>query len=175
MHDIAQSVLPGAKRLIDQGIADPQRIAVIGQSDGGYAALSLLVQSRFFKAGVMVSGSGNLLEGYSYDYERAVNQESLGLTATPWNNREVLIENSPYFLLDRVQAPLLIIAGSTDAAVPPHLGEEVFSGLRDLGKDAVYVEYDGEGHDPQTYSYENQFDLVSRISAWFDKYLKDRP
>ena len=57
-------------------------------------------------------------------------------------------------------------------AVPAHLGEEVFSGLRRLGKQAVYVEYEGEGHSPETYTPEHQLDICNRIFARFDEYLK---
>lgn len=48
MVDLAKSILPGVNRLIEMGIADPDRLGVWGQSYGGYTTLSLLVQSKRF-------------------------------------------------------------------------------------------------------------------------------
>jgi len=175
MVDIGRVVLPGIQRVIDLGVADPKRIGVTGTSAGGYSTLALLVQSGIFRAGVMVSGFGNLIDAYSYDFGRRVIEENWGFRTTPWEDRSIFIENSPYFYLNKVDAPLLIIAGSADPAVPPHLGEEVFSGLRRLGKEAVYVEYEGEGHSPEAYTPEHQLDICDRIFSWFDLYLKGKP
>jgi dipeptidyl aminopeptidase/acylaminoacyl peptidase len=89
---------------------------------------------------------------------------------TPWESRSRYIENSPVFYLDRVETPLLIVHGSLDDAVAPFLAEEVFVGLRRLGKEVVYARYEGEGHSIE--SYANQVDYVNRMIAWFDRHLK---
>jgi dipeptidyl aminopeptidase/acylaminoacyl peptidase len=171
MSDVAKSVLPGVQALIAMGVADPQRIGVIGHSDGGYAVLCLLVQSKIFRAAVMLSGSGDLIGSYTYDYGQRVIEESFGFQSTPWENRQIFFDNSPYFYLDRIEAPLLIVAGSEDTAVPPHLSEAVFKGLKRLGKSSVYIEYQREQHSPLYYAYEHQLDLFDRIRTWFDTYL----
>jgi dipeptidyl aminopeptidase/acylaminoacyl peptidase len=170
IRDVTSSVLSGVDKVVDLGIADPERIGVTGQSAGGDAVLDLLVSSNRFKAGVMVSGMGNLISGFSYDYtEKVIEQE---FNATPWENRDVLIENSAYFYLNRVETPLLIMHGSLDTGVPVHLGEEVFTGLRRLGKEATFVEYEGEDHIPSYYTAEHQLDYLNRLFNWFDTYLK---
>lgn len=91
---------------------------------------------------------------------------------TPWEFRDRYIENSPIFYLDRIETPLLIVHGSADITVAPFLGDELFVGLRRLGKEAEYAKYEGETHSPSDWSYANQVDLCGRIIAWFDKYLK---
>jgi dipeptidyl aminopeptidase/acylaminoacyl peptidase len=170
MRDVTSSVLSGVDKVIDLGIADPERIGITGHSAGGEAVLALLVNSNRFKAGVMVSGMGNLISGFSYDYtEKVIEQD---FKATPWENRDVLIENSPYFYLNRVETPLLIMHGSLDTGVPVHLGEEVFTGLRRLGKEATFVEYQGEDHLPSYYTADHQLDYLNRLFNWFDTYLK---
>jgi len=68
--------------------------------------------------------------------------------------------------------PLLIVHGGDDTTTAPFLGDEVFVGLRRLGKDVEYAKYLGEGHSPIYWSYANQMDLCSRIIAWFDHYLE---
>lgn len=171
MADAAKSVLPGVLKLIDMGIVDPDKIGVMGQSDGGYTTIALLTQSRLFKAGITISGYANLIEEYSYDYGRRMLEESHGLATTPWANREVFIANSPFFYLDRIESPLLIIAGSADTAVPPHNSGEVFAGLRRLGKTAMFIEYQGEDHGPELYSYTHQLDLCKRMLDWFGQFV----
>jgi dipeptidyl aminopeptidase/acylaminoacyl peptidase len=76
-----------------------------------------------------------------------------------------------YFYLDRVQTPILIFHGSADTAVPAHLGQEVFVGLEGLGKEAVYVEHQGEGHFPGEYTYQHQLDMCARLLDWFEQHL----
>ena len=89
------------------------------------------------------------------------------------SERERFIENSPFFYFDRIQTPLLIIQGSTDTAVAPFLGDQIFVALRRLGKEAEYAKYEGEGHSPaQEWSYEHQVDLSYRMIRWLDEHLK---
>jgi dipeptidyl aminopeptidase/acylaminoacyl peptidase len=173
MVDIARAVSPGVEKLIKRGVADPHKIGVVGHSDGGYATLALLVQSSLFRAGIMIDGHGDLIEDCSYDYLRLVIEESWGFKKTPWEDLDLYIRNSPYLYLDRVQTPLLILHGSADTAVPVHLGMEVFTALRRLGKQATYVEYEGEEHDPDGWSISHQLDVSERMISWFDEHLKD--
>jgi dipeptidyl aminopeptidase/acylaminoacyl peptidase len=122
----------------------------------------------------MIDGHGDLIEDCTYDYLRLVIEESWGFRKTPWEDLDLYIRNSPYLYLDKVEAPLLILHGSADTAVPVHLGTEVFTGLRRLGKRATYVEYDGEGHDPDGWSISHQLDVSERMIFWFDEHLKRR-
>lgn len=60
VQDLMKAVMPAIDRVIDMGIADPDRLAVTGQSNGGYSTLALITQSRRFKAAVMNAGFGDL-------------------------------------------------------------------------------------------------------------------
>jgi dipeptidyl aminopeptidase/acylaminoacyl peptidase len=88
-----------------------------------------------------------------------------------WQHRERYIENSPVFFLDRIQTPLLIIHGQEDTAVSPRQADEVFVGLRRLGKEAVYALYAGEGHEVNG-RLANGIDFWNRVITWFDDHLK---
>lgn len=94
------------------------------------------------------------------------------LGGTPWEYRDRYIENSPVFYLERVETPLLIVQGENDTFVPPFLADEVFVGLRRLGREVEYAKYHNSGHDPEVWSYENQLDLCNRMVSWFDAHLK---
>jgi dipeptidyl aminopeptidase/acylaminoacyl peptidase len=181
--DLAKTVLPSVNKIIEMGIADPDRLGVMGQSNGGYSTLALIGETKRFKAAVEMDGMGNLLGAYgSMDGSGAAfetsnlenGQNALG--GTPWQVRDRYIENSPVFYLDRVETPLLVVHGSRDPVVAPFLGDEVFVGLRRLGKQVEYAKYQGEEHSPLYWTYANQVDLCNRMIAWFEKYLaKENP
>jgi dipeptidyl aminopeptidase/acylaminoacyl peptidase len=179
MRGIANSVLPGISKLVELGIADTERLGLIGHSNGGYGTLSLLVQTTRFKAAVCSGGYGNTTGLYGYmrrdgsSWAVAYQEETLGLGGPPWQFPNKYIENSPLFYLDRVQTPLLIVHGAEDSVVPSFLGDEIFVGLRRLGKEVEYAKYEGEGHWEGTWGRINQIDYLNRIIDWFDKYLKN--
>ncbi len=181
MLDLAKTVLAGVNKVIEMGIADPDRLGVMGQSYGGYSTLSLIVQTKRFKAALEADGMGDLLADYGAmdkngtAFGTSIAEGGQGLmNGTPWEFRERYIENSPIYYLDRVDTPLLIVHGSEDTTVAPFLGDEVFVGLRRLGKEVEYAKYQGEGHSQAYWSYANQVDFCNRMIAWFDKYLKPR-
>ncbi len=178
MQDLAKTVLPGVNKAVEMGIADPDRLGIMGHSYGGYCVLGLIVQSTLFKAAVASAAQGNLLGAYGAmrkdgsTYGLPWAEEGQGrMGGTPWQFRDRYIENSPVFYLDRVQTPLFIIHGAVDYAVPSFLADEIFVGLRRLGKEVVYAKYEGERHAPSEWEYSNQVDYWNRIVAWFDEHL----
>jgi dipeptidyl aminopeptidase/acylaminoacyl peptidase len=179
MLDLMKSVLPGIDKAIEAGVADPDRIGVTGHSYGGYSTLCLIAQSPRFKAAVMRAGMGNMIGQYGQlapdgtNYGLAWAESGQGrMGGTPWEYRDRYLENSPYLYLDRVKTPLLIIHGGKDDAVPRYLADEVFSGLRRLGREVTYARYEGEGHWEGTWGSANQLDSLNRSIAWFDRHLK---
>jgi len=90
---------------------------------------------------------------------------------TPWEVRERYIENSPFFFLDRVHTPLLLLHGAEETNTPVYLAEEIFAALQRLERTVVLARYDGEGHWPGSWSAANQTDYWRRLVAWFDEHL----
>ena len=178
MVDIAKAVLPGINQLIDAGVADPDRIAVMGQSFGGYSTLALATLSHRFKAVVDIDGLSNLITAYGH---LEPNGNSFGVAwsergqaqmgGSPWAVRDKYIENSPYFYLDRMDAPLLIVHGTNDATVPSFLADELFVALRRLGKDVEYARYLGENHSAIYWKYPNQVDFCRRLVSFLGRRL----
>jgi len=180
MLDLAKTVLPGVSELVRLGIADPEKVGVMGHSNGGYGTLSLIVQTKRFRAAVEVDGMGDLLgvygemrqDGSAYGTSVEHGQNALG--GSPWEVREKFVENSPLFYLDRIDTPLLIVHGTDDTAVAPFLADEIFVGLRRLNKEAEYAKYGGEGHEPSYWSRPNQVDFCKRMLDWFEVHFKDQ-
>ena len=184
MLDLAKTILPGVSKVVEMGIADPDRLGLMGHSYGGYSTMSLLVQTKRFRAAIEADGAGDLVGEYGAMDEGgnafgiSTLEEGQGLMGgTPWQNRERYAENSPIFYLDRIETPLLIVHGANDTTVAPFLGDELFVSLRRLGKEVQYAKYEGEGHSPLAWRHANQVDLSNRMIAWMDRYLKrtDRP
>ncbi len=181
MRDVAKMVIPGVDKAVEMGIADPDRLGVMGHSYGGYCVLSLIVQTTRFKAAVAGGGTGNLISAYGtmrHDGSTYLlpwaetGQGRMG--GTPWEIRDRYIENSPMFYLDRVQTPLLLFHGALDSATPAFMSEEMFVGLRRLKKPVMYVKYEGETHTPIDWAYANQLDYWNRIVSWFNEHLKSK-
>ena len=176
MSDIAAAVLPAVDKVIELGIADPERVGITGQSNGGYGVLSLIVQTNRFKAAVDRMGVGNLISHYTQMSESGQSTytgEMIRRTGgSLWEKRDKFIENSPIFFFDRVQTPLLIIQGTEDRQVVVARSDEVFVSLRFLGKEVEYARYAGESHGVAEWTFGNQVDYLNRVIAWFDLWLK---
>jgi dipeptidyl aminopeptidase/acylaminoacyl peptidase len=176
MQDLLKTVMPGVDRAIDLGIADPDRLGVMGHSYGGYSTLSLIVQTTRFKAAVDSAGPANLISFYGVMHKSGAaggigwsETGQGGMVGTPWQVRDRYIENSPLFYLDRVETPLLIVQGDLDLITLQ--SDEVFVALRRLGKEVVYAKYAGEDHWEGTWSAANVVDYWNRVIGWFDAHL----
>ena len=179
MADVASDVLPAIDRLATLGIVAPDKVGVIGHSDGGYDVASLIVQTTCFKAAVIVSGYGDLFglygylqpDGSSYGVAR-IESGNPSVGKTPWENPLLYVQNSPAYFLDRVKTPVLIVHGASDLPDPAYLSDALFVGLRRLGKSVQYVKYEREGHFPDLWSFAHRVDYYSRLVNWFEQWLK---
>jgi dipeptidyl aminopeptidase/acylaminoacyl peptidase len=180
--DLPTGALPAINRLIDMGIADPDRLALMGHSYGGYSTYGLITQTNRFKAAIALAGFSDLLSLYgTFDsrlrYEstahedpfRMWNLETAGMGIPPWKDLQRYLRNSPITYVDRVETPLLIIHGDLDH-VPIQQAEEFFTALYRQGKRAEFVRYWGEDH--IFTSPANIEDMWRRIYDWLDVFLK---
>lgn len=171
-------VVSGAQALIDRGIADPERIGLQGQSWGGYQVAYLVTQTDMFRCCSPGAPVSNMTSAYggirwgsgmarSFQYEHT--QSRIG--ATPWEARELYIENSPLFFADKVNTPMLIRHDDADEAVPWSQGIEYYIALRRLGKEVWMLNYNNEPHNLN--SRAARMDWDKRMYQFFDYYLKD--
>jgi dipeptidyl aminopeptidase/acylaminoacyl peptidase len=172
-----KGVTSAANRLIEMGIADPDRLGVHGTSYGGYATALLITQTDRFKAAINISGKVNMVSFYTDSPRLGVrnthaperSQDRIG--GTLWEYPERYLEHSAVLRADRVTTPLLNITGDQDPNVPASQSREMYYALRRLGKEVEWVRYVNGGHRPPN-SVEESLDFEQRILAWYDKYLK---
>jgi dipeptidyl aminopeptidase/acylaminoacyl peptidase len=181
MADIGDAVNSAVDNLVSSGIADSTRLGIIGHSHGGYSVLSALVQTTRFRAAMSSAGTSNLLshyttlraDGSAFAIEWA--EQGQGAMEThPWAARDRYIANSPFFHLDRVTTPVLLIHGGDDRTVLPTRAEETFVALRRLGKTVTLVRYEGEEHHQAQWTRANAKDYWERVWAWFERFIGPR-
>ncbi|MBI1928222.1 S9 family peptidase [Candidatus Poribacteria bacterium] len=177
LKQLPKVVLPAIEHVIELGVADSNRLGLYGQSYGGYCVNALITQTTRFRAAVSISGMSNLSSLYgtvnedsasSWTYWAEKGQGRIG--GPPWEFPERYVENSPIFHLNKVETPLLLIHGTADDFYSQ--SKEMFSGLRRLEKEVVFVRYVGETHAFGSYRRANIIDAWHRILEWFEAHLK---
>ena len=177
LQSITHSVVPAAQKLIDMGIADPDRLGLMGGSFGGYSTAAVVTQTSLFKAAVVVCGDVDLISSYGQLWDDGGTTGAWWATgqfklhASLWEHPERYIENSPVFYLDKVTTPVLILHGIDDDHVPIGQGRELYANLSQLGKEVVFRQYAHEGHSISNV-FEDRADMIYSQINWFDHYLK---
>lgn len=162
--------------------ADRSRMAIQGQSWGGYQTAWLITRTNMFAAAGSGAPVGNMTSAYggirwgsgitrAGQYEHG--QSRIGKSMWEPGALDLYIENSPVFHVDKVQTPVLIMHNDADGAVPWYQGIEFFSDLRRLDKPAWLLQYNKEAHN--LVERRNCKDLSVRLQQFFDHYLKGSP
>ena len=176
---LTTAVLLAVNEAVRLGIADPDRLGVMGHSGGGAAVNRLITETTRFKAAVSAAGTSDAASFFGQLRLRpdgspdmfGIHIEEGALGGPPWERPYDYVAASPIFFLDRVETPLLLIYGTEDDAVGVEQGGEMFVGLRRLEKEVTLLRYHGEGHVPTDYGEANRRDVVARVLAWFDQHL----
>lgn len=164
-----KQIVAGAQAIIDhlaaQGIVDPQRVAVGGQSGGGHTAASLVAHSNLFRAGIACNGLYNRTLspfGVSLYEERSL-----------WEVPQVYFEMSPLLYADKVSAPLLIMKGQEEnhPTIHPAESANLYGALQGLGKTVRYVEFPFEEH--TNTAYESVLHQLWEIERWLRLHLAE--
>ncbi|HET7202826.1 MAG TPA: S9 family peptidase [Steroidobacteraceae bacterium] len=163
-----QDVLAAVDHVVEQGIADPGRLAVGGRSYGGILTNYVIASDRRFKAAVSGAGSSHWAALYGHDMYTREYEFELGL---PWRSRDVYERLSdPFFHADRIRTPTLFYCAEQDFNVPCQGSEQMYQALRSLDVPTQLVVYPGENHALKVPSYLR--DRLQRLIGWYDRWLQ---
>jgi len=173
----AKGALAAVNKVIDMGVADPDRLGIQGTSYGGYATVLLITQTDRFKAAINNSGKVNMVSFYTQSPRLGVrnthapekSQDRIG--GTLWEYPERYLAHSAVLQADRIKTPLLCITGDLDPNVEALQSQEIYYALRRLGKKCVWLRYSYGPHGGPN-SPEERADMYKRMIEWYDTYLK---
>lgn len=121
---------------IDQKIADPKRVCIVGGSYGGYAALMGAIKTPdLYRCVVSFAGVTDLIDLWNHEADFVGGEEIMnGMIGNAWRDRERLRATSPSLQAARIKAPVLLVHGTADRSVPYEQGEDMAKALRKAGK-----------------------------------------
>lgn len=173
MHD---DLIDGVHWAVNNGLADPQRIAIYGGSYGGYAALAgAAFTPEVFRCAIDECGPSNLftlfasMPPYWGPTMRAIFVDRIG---DPVRDKELMRRASPLFSAARIRIPILIGQGANDVRVTPAESEQILAAIAKNGGRATYVRYSDEGHG--FFRAQNSLDFCARMEKFLAENLGGR-
>jgi dipeptidyl aminopeptidase/acylaminoacyl peptidase len=176
IDEIAGQLERAVDRIVELGIADPKRVGIEGYSMGGHTCIAAIEGTDRFAAAVCENAvwvaltAENFIMSDDGFYMTGIGYGLYNLGGSFWQNKQTFFENDLVFNADRIKTPLLIIRGDLDE--PPMSGDALYVALQDLKRDVSYVRYANIGHDLNDVPPAIRRDYLTRVEAWFDRYLK---
>jgi dipeptidyl aminopeptidase/acylaminoacyl peptidase len=157
-----EDILACCDDLVERGIADVGRMFVSGGSYGGFMTNWIVGRSNRFRAATTVAGLAHMTS-------MALTTDVPGITSfyfgdTPWGRPEEYEKRSPLTYLPAVKTPVLVIHWEGDIRVPISQGEQLYAGLRTLGKETEFLRYPGGFH--ALISPSQAVDMTKQLLAW---------
>jgi dipeptidyl aminopeptidase/acylaminoacyl peptidase len=165
-EDDYKDIMAGVDAMIAQGIADPDRLGVMGASYGGYMTDWIVTQTARFKAASTAASVSDLINLYYFSDAGDTVAEYFGY---PWEDAASLIQHSAITHVRNVSTPLLIQHGENDNRVPLSEAQEFYKALKTLHKTVEFDIYPRGGHVNFEPPLEREYML--RNLEWFKRWL----
>lgn len=165
-----QDIKASVDFLVDQRIANPKKIGVMGGSYGGYMTMAALTEfPDLFAAGADLFGIVNFATFFAHSepWMAAISTTEYG---DPRTQKDLLDRLSPIHKIDRIKAPLIVLHGANDTNVPVVEAEQAVAALKKRGLPVEYVLFPDEGHGWRKTA--NRITSTVAITRFFVKYLK---
>jgi len=166
-------ITDGVQWAIEQGIADPRRVAIYGGSYGGFAALSGLTKTPdLYACGISYVGVSNLFTWIEAvpPYWKPYLEMVYEMVGHPERDDARFRETSPLFNVQRIRVPLFVAQGANDPRVRKEESDQIVDALRERGVDVEYLVKDNEGHG--FHNEENRFDFYRALEGFLERHLK---
>ncbi|MCD4773485.1 MAG: S9 family peptidase [Bacteroidales bacterium] len=171
--DMQNDITDGVYWLIQQGIANPDKIAIYGGSYGGYAVLQgLVVTPTLYAAGVDYVGVSNMFSFLKTipPYWKPLLDMMYEMVGNPETDSIQFVATSPALNADKIIAPLFVAQGANDPRVNIDESDQIVNALKKRGVAVEYMVKDNEGHG--FHNEENRFDFYRAMEKFLDKHLK---
>ncbi len=161
-------IVSSADWMVQTGFIDPQKIAVMGASYGGYLSMMAVTKrpDRWAAAAVLIPFVNLFTEIENTD--PAAREHAIATMGDPMKDKELLKDRSPIYFVDRIKAPVLLLAGGKDPRCPPTEAEQVASAIKKRNGTVDFKVYENEGHGFSR--VENQIDAITRVGEFLKKY-----
>ena len=172
---IQDDITDGVKWLIEQGIADPDRVGIYGGSFGGYATLAgVAFTPDLYACGVDYVGVSNLftLMKSVPPYWEPMREMFYEMMGHPEKDKELWEKISPIFHADEIKVPMLVAQGANDPRVNKGESDQIVEALRSRGIEVEYMVKENEGHGFR--NEENRFDFYRAMEKFLGKHLGGR-
>ncbi len=169
----SEDILRTVQWAVDEGIADPERIGVMGLSHGGYLTAWLLGHHPgVFRTAVSENPLSNFVSWYGgSDLQGYTDERFAGVGRLP-EDIDSFLATSPMMAIHHNTAPLLLLQSEGDLRCPPEQAETLFTILKLRGVPVQMVRYPGEPHFVAGIGRpDRRVDRMERIVGWFEKYL----
>jgi len=151
---------------------DPERLAILGGSYGGWMTNWAVGHSDRFKAAVTMRSISNWYSMHGTS-DIAYNEHDIGWGKAAWEDPEKIMDKSPIKYIENIKTPLLIIHSENDFRCPIEQGEQLYVGLKKLGRTTEFVRFPDEFHGlSRTGQPKHRIERLQHILRWFDRYLK---
>jgi dipeptidyl aminopeptidase/acylaminoacyl peptidase len=165
--EMQDDIADGAKWLIEQGIADPDRLGIYGASYGGYAALMASVKTpKLFRCAASYAGLFDLVAENEHDSHYVGGKIAEQFRG---DDPKALKAASPFFAVDRIRIPILLGHGEDDSNVPFSQSTRMAKALREAGKDVELMLFPGEIHGFDR--ADNAMEFIGRLERFFALHL----
>jgi dipeptidyl aminopeptidase/acylaminoacyl peptidase len=171
--DMQNDITDGVYWLINQGIADKNKIAIYGGSYGGYATLQgIVVTPTLYAAAVDYVGVSNLFTFMQTipPYWKPMLDMMYEMVGNPVTDSIQFKATSPALNAHKIMTPLFVAQGANDPRVNINESNQVVDALKKRGIDVEYMVKDNEGHG--FHNEENRFDFYRSMEKFLSKYLK---
>jgi dipeptidyl aminopeptidase/acylaminoacyl peptidase len=164
-----EDLMAGVDHALALGWVDPKRLYVTGGSYGGFMTNWIIGHTDRFRAAVTQRSISNNISAFgTSDIGWHFWEHEMG-DATPWRDAEKLVFRSPLTYITRVKTPLLILHAERDLRCPIEQAEQLFTALKVLGKEAVFVRFPEDNHDlTRGGKPKHRVEHARRIADWFD-------
>ena len=166
-----EDIMSGIDYLIDKGIADPDKLGIMGRSYGGYMTSWIITQTDRFKAASLGAGMSNLISFYGQT--DIPGYMDFYLSGDPWTAKDEYEKRSPITYAMNVKTPTLIQHGEKDPRVPLPQAQEFYRALKKNHIPVEFVIYPRQGHSSREPKF--QLEMMRRNLHWFLRWLKSTP